>query len=196
MITEESQGSILLTGMKHTGKSSHGRALARALSLPFLDLDDLILQLYHSRGGSAARIRELYRQEGKGHFMALETEAAEKCINVGGSSVVATGGGIADNKPALWAFRHSSAAFFFIHLSLPEKILFQRICNGGLPPFLEGEGGEKGAQQRFHQLYVRRESLYRQQADLVIELDNKPLEENSSVIIEAAIEVINRKEHV
>lgn len=178
--------SILLTGMKHTGKSSHGEAAARRFDIPFFDLDREILEIHRREGGTASSIRELYRTEGAGRFMELEALAAAALARAGKPSVVACGGGIADNPSALAAFREAAAPpFFFVHLSLPEEILFERIAAGGIPPFLEGEGGEAGARDRFHRLYLRREAEYRRQAQLLLELKERPLEENSALLIRA-----------
>jgi shikimate kinase len=176
--------SYLITGMKHTGKSSHGAAIAHHFGLPFFDLDLLIMELHLSGGGKASSVREIYRGVRREGFMALEARAAAALAERNEPAVVACGGGIADNAPALEAFRRAeNPSFLFVHLSLPEDILFRRIAAGGLPPFLEGDGGEAGARERFHHLYLRREAVYRREARLVFELEERPREENSSLII-------------
>ncbi len=176
--------SYMITGMKHTGKSSHGAAIAHRFSLPFFDLDLVIMELYRAGGRKAASVREIYRGIGRDGFMALETEASAVLAGRKEPAVVACGGGMADNAPALEAFRLAERpSFLFVHLSLPEDVLFRRIAAGGLPPFLEGDGGEAEARERFHQLYLRREAVYRKEAQLIIELEELPLEENSGQII-------------
>jgi shikimate kinase len=176
--------SILITGMKHSGKSCHGEALARHLTFPFTDLDRLVMERYWAQGGKESSVRQLYRNEGKQRFMALEAEAAKALKQDERAMVVSTGGGIADNDGVLAGFHDEGGrSFLIIHLRLPEGLLFARIVAGGLPPFLEGEGGIEGARERFHHLCLRREKVYRRYADLVFDLEDRSRKENSQIII-------------
>ena len=67
-----------------SGKSSFGKKLARALSLPFLDTDRLI-------AGEHGPIPEIFQQHGENYFRDLETAALEVALERPG--IVATGGG-------------------------------------------------------------------------------------------------------
>ena len=179
--------SLLLTGMKHSGKSSHGKALAKAFGLPFIDLDDLILELYHDHGGKERDIRTFYRSEGKAQFMEYERLAAERVSAEKVAAIVSAGGGLADNRAAFDLFTgDSELPFIIIHLSVEEEILFERIHSGGIPPFLKERGDSReAASESFHQLYLRREAIYREYADITLPLPEESEKENRSMIITA-----------
>ena len=53
-----------------------------------------------------------------------------------------------------------------IYLHRSEKDMLPVILRDGIPPFLDENDPEKS----FHELYVRRDRIYRENADLLIEL--------------------------
>lgn len=77
---------IFLTGFMGAGKTSVGRLLADRLSLPFIDLDEVI----EARAGML--VREIFQQGGEGEFRRFEREVLKEACE-GPESVVATGGG-------------------------------------------------------------------------------------------------------
>lgn len=77
---------IFLLGFMASGKSTIGRALAHRLQVPFIDLDDLIVQ----RAGKT--IGEVIQQEGEPYFRQLETECLQQAI-AEQAGVIALGGG-------------------------------------------------------------------------------------------------------
>lgn len=77
---------LVLTGLSGSGKTTLGRRVARALDLPFVDLDEVI------EGMAGLSIPDIFAAHGEGHFRALETQAVREAVQ-GPSSVIATGGG-------------------------------------------------------------------------------------------------------
>lgn len=82
------RGTIVLIGMRGVGKTSVGRALARRLELPFVDLDERI------EAATGRTVRALFQAEGERAFRARELEAlrglpARPCV-------LATGGGVVE----------------------------------------------------------------------------------------------------
>lgn len=76
----------MLVGPPGAGKSTVGRALARRLGVPFVDVDDLIV----ARAGKP--IADVFVQDGESAFRALEREVvAEALADIDG--VLALGGG-------------------------------------------------------------------------------------------------------
>lgn len=81
-------GRIALLGLRGAGKSTVGRALALALEVPFVELDQRVEEL---AGMSLGAIFDLHGVAG---FRRLEREALEAVLSTGGSLVLATGGSL------------------------------------------------------------------------------------------------------
>lgn len=154
--------------MKHAGKTTVGKQLAKSLNRPFFDTDDCIREL------SGKTPRELWAKEGAPLMMHWETKACEQVLkeystnNPSGSyCVLATGGGIADNTDACTIL---SKAGTLIFLSTELEILFERIQasaqkDGCLPPFLQGPDPHNA----FNELFSRRTPIYAKLATVSIE---------------------------
>lgn len=156
---------IILSGVKHSGKSTVGWSLSSQLGLYFADLDDLIIrdaEIYPT-------VRDLYRQLGKEGFQKQESESLKHFleVNKGKPFVLALGGGTIENSQAVTLLREASVHTVF--LDAAEVDLFQRIAKGGLPPFLEGDNPE----EKFRIMYEKRSRLYREWADAVIDTRKK-----------------------
>ena len=159
-------------GMKHCGKSSFGRKIAARRSLPFYDLDDIILESIRADGYDS--VRALYRSAGKEKFQEREKEAAERLAGILRTSplVAALGGGTVENGPAMSSIAPLGT---LVYLEVEEEELFRRIRTSGIPPFLEGENPPEVL---FHRLYLRRTALYEKWADNKVALPPAALEEN------------------
>ena len=146
-----------ITGIKHSGKSTVGRAAASLLRVPFHDLDEVICE--HE---GVAGARELYRAVGAERFRAIELEMVESFCALPGSLLLAAGGGIADNGAAIAAL---AGSFHIVYLVESEVVLYDRIMASGRPPFLP----ESGTREAFARLYRRRDLAYRRWAHSVLE---------------------------
>lgn len=147
--------NIHLVGMPGSGKSSVGRGLARRLGLDFADADEEIVA---RTGVSIATIFELEGEEG---FRAREAQVlADLCARTG--QVIATGGGAilrADNRERL----RQRGVVVYLHASLDH--LRQRTRRDTRRPLLQT--GDPAAV--LAALLEKREPLYREVADVVVE---------------------------
>ena len=152
---------LLLTGMKHCGKSTVGRFLSETFSVPFEDIDELVEDLYFRENGERLSSRDIYRQ-GEDVFRLLESEAASACSHRAADKplIAASGGGIIDNPAALFNFR----GFCIIFISESADILFSRIISGGLPAFLP----ETGTYKAFLKLYSLRTAEYDKLSNITV----------------------------
>ena len=109
--------SIILIGLKHSGKSTMGKLLAQKIQAVFYDTDDVIQEM------TGLSPRELYSSKGPCAFMLAEEEACKKIITTiqGKPSVIATGGGICDNAPALNELQ-TIGNFVFLKLNMEYSI--------------------------------------------------------------------------
>jgi shikimate kinase len=161
---------IILTGPKHSGKTSAGKALALLCSCSFIDIDELILQ----RTGKSPR--QLFNER-PAVFQKAETEAMEAAASAGtnagqGRRIIAAGGGIIDNPDAAAILKKSGATVVYLNISAAAA--WQRIsAKGELPPFLKTEN----PQETHRSLHERRAAAYLQLANIVIEAEGKTSKE-------------------
>jgi len=165
--------TVILTGPKHSGKTSAGKALAFLCSCEFIDLDDLISQ----RTGKTPR--ELF-SEGPAIFQKAEAEAAAALAGTDsaeGRRVIAAGGGIIDNGEASSALKTPGAKT--VYLKISAECAWDRIAAGDLPPFLRTEN----PRETHRALHERRAAAYLRFADIVIEAEGKTPEEIAEEIL-------------
>lgn len=81
------RGNIFLLGMRASGKTTVGLALARTLGCAFVDTDALVVE------AAGSSIETIVAEQGWDEFRRLESEALTRAAELPGK-VVATGGGI------------------------------------------------------------------------------------------------------
>jgi len=163
---------IILTGPKHSGKTTTGKELASLFSCDFIDIDELITQ----RTGKSPR--QLF-SEGQAVFQKAETEALAALADSGGAKprVIAAGGGIIDNEEALSVLKKSGAVI--VYLDIPAEIAWERIAaKGELPPFLKTDNPK----ETHRVLHERRAAAYLQIAEIVIKTEGKSPQERAAEI--------------
>ena len=178
--------SIILCGIKHCGKSTQGKRLAAALGLDFYDTDDLILE----QCGIDARA--LYKSQGKEAFMAAELKACEflrDTLQAKGSqaqeaaaaksAVIATGGGICENEPAVAILKKLGT---IVYLEVQEITAAGRIVREArflpdgsienLPAYIANKNpaDKKEVRAIFHDFYEERTKKYRSLADITVQI--------------------------
>jgi len=84
--------NIYLCGFQGVGKTYQGKRLARALLMPFHDVDEEILQLY-----PAPTIRTLHQQIGEQEFRRIEENVVEN-LSRKQNCLIALGGGSLESK--------------------------------------------------------------------------------------------------
>lgn len=165
-------------GMKHTGKSQHGRALAQAQGRAFCDTDALIQELDAAEFGMRRTIRDIYLEDGPDRFRQLEAAACRLAAERDEAIVIATGGGICDNPDAAATMDGGIR----VHLVDSLESLSGRVFRGGIPAFLHTRD-KQTARKRFAELYERRMRAYESLADLTVDLSGKDLQQARTTII-------------
>ena len=97
--------TVVLIGMMGAGKTAVGTAMARLLSVPFVDSDDEIERAANMTGA------EIFARDGEAFFRARESEVLTRLLS-GPPCILSTGGGaflapanravIADQGVAVW----------------------------------------------------------------------------------------------
>lgn len=167
--------SIALTGIKHVGKSTIGESLARELSVSFFDIDDLIVRrarhdgVIGLDGSGEPPIRTVFRLLGPDGFARWELDAILEvpALSHGEPVVIATGGGIADHRPAM---EHLHENYTVLYLADDPLVLFERATRHGLPAFLD----RNRPREHFLEIAARRDAVYRRFAHVTVEAGGRP----------------------
>jgi len=146
---------ISLVGLPGSGKSTVGRQLARRLSVPFIDSDQVIEQ----RLGCSIRV--FFDREGEDRFRDLEAEVIDE-LTRGTEGVLSTGGGSV-LRPLNREHLHQRTRVVYLR-SHPDE-LFRRLRHDRTRPLLQ----VADPLQRLRDLFTARDPLYREAAHFVIE---------------------------
>lgn len=152
------------------GKSAIGRQLARRLSLPFFDTDEVMQQR------TGVDIPLIFELEGEAGFRRRE-EAIVAALVTGEPAVIATGGGVvlsAENRAKMKA----GGTVVFLETSVDWQLA--RTRRGRHRPLLDTED----PRARLEEIYRLREPLYRQCAHLTILTDGRRVGAVASAIEE------------
>lgn len=183
----ESVKAYVFMGLKHCGKSTQGKIIAEKMGFPFADTDVLVEQ---NMGMSA---RDIYAKKGVVAFTLAEQAACESIAEqyAEKSVIVASGGGICDNPPALYALK-SIGPFVFINLDINYcisrvecKITQDQFGNFQNAPGYVLAKNPKTPQDVHDILFQKfkdRIDQYRHIADIVIDIHNASVEQNTDEI--------------
>ncbi|MDY2844460.1 MAG: shikimate kinase [Treponema sp.] len=194
----ENKKSIILLGIKHSGKSTQGKLAAKHFECDFFDTDDEITRM------TGKTPRQIYTESGQEAFLKAEEEAcrtlAESVKNTktagnGKRVVIATGGGICNNKAALEEL-HKIGIFVF--LDSDEETACNRIVReikyekdgsmSNLPAYIAKENPSDISDVRkiFHGFYTERQKIYKSICDISVKLAHSATkQENCGKIISA-----------
>ena len=182
--------SIVLMGCKHCGKTTQGRLLAQKFAFDFFDTDEELSRL---RG---IDFRTLYKTKGAAEFALAEEEACCTIIRDHSARplVIATGGGICDNPPALQALR-SCGRFVFLRLDIKYSVkrIMEKIEETETGSFtnvpayvLEKKPASlKEIEDILLKKYEERYQQYSAIADIIVDIKNAPVEENFRTLLGA-----------
>ncbi len=149
---------LYFTGIKHSGKTTQARLVAQLLQMPHADSDDLVLSMIDSPS-----VRDFYREHGKDAFMEKEKEAVMAFASANESFILSLGGGAADNAHLM---RFMAQTGRIVYLARAEKDMLPVILKHGIPAFLDPDDLEGS----FSRVFAKRDSIYRDMADLTIDL--------------------------
>jgi shikimate kinase len=160
--------NVVLIGMKHCGKSTVGKALATRWGCAFYDVDPMIEAHHACDTGDHLTVRELFERHGEKHFHRVEghvvCELYLKLDQPGSKSVVSLGGRTALNATVCSLLRAIGPV---VYLQVAPDVIYERIEQSGIPPFLDPDDPAGD----FQALYRQRHPQYQQLADLTIDLD-------------------------
>lgn len=157
--------SVLLIGLRGSGKTTLGRELAQRLHRPFIDLDDETKAQLH-----CATIAQAWEKFGESGFRQAESRALKRLLTKPGQ-VIALGGGTPTAPGAREAIERAqlTKSAYVIYLRAGAQTLRERLARCDLDDRPSLTGTDTIAE--IDLILARRDSLYRTLADEVIDVD-------------------------
>ena len=129
---------------------------------------------------AGASIADIFELEGEAGFRRRESEALARVLSEDGQ-VIATGGGAVLNEDNRTLMRRRGLV---VHLHIPPEQQLQRLANDRKRPLLQSEDRAT----RLQQLYEVRTPLYRDCADLSLDLSRMPMSRIRPHLLQAITE--------
>lgn len=162
---------VILIGAPGSGKSTVGKALAKALAVEFIDSDKVV------ENSVGKKISEIFIDQGEEIFRDLEFEALIKGL-MQPSSVLSLGGGAPISMRAQDALTAAGTPIVFLDVSL--AVAAPRVGFNRDRPLLLGN-----PRAQWQSLYQIRRPIYEKLATITIKVDTKKIDQIVKEIAEA-----------
>ncbi len=156
--------NLILIGFMGAGKTTLGRALAKELSIPFLDTDDMIEEQQQKK------ISAIFAESGEPYFRDLETQALRQLLERPQGMIVAVGGGLPVREENRELLKKLGTVAY---LEATIDTLEARLRGDTARPKLQG-GDLRG---RIAELMRARRAVYEEAADVRICTDKRDRKE-------------------
>ena len=180
---------IILLGLKHSGKTTLGKELAKKLRFDFYDTDAMIEKK------SGISVRELYNTQGPEAFLWAEESVCKEISELSEqSAVISTGGGICDNPPALMHLKaFGQLVFIKNNLNTSVQRIIRKIEKDeegnftNVPAFIKNQNPQNidEIKKMLCAKFTERAELYSKISDIIVKVDDVPVEENLSKLLAA-----------
>lgn len=158
------KSNIILIGFMGSGKTSVGESLAKKLSCPFQDTDQLI----EKKAGIT--IQQMFETQGEEYFREYETKLLQELKLSLEHTVLSTGGGMPLRKQNARLLKDLGHV---IYLKAEAETVLKRLAGDTSRPLLR----QSDRRKRVEQLLSERTPLYKWAADHIIETDGKTVDE-------------------
>lgn len=152
--------NVVLVGMPGAGKSTVGVVLAKVLGYEFVD-SDIVIQKRERR-----LLSQIIYEKGLDGFIQIEGNVNEH-LDVEGA-VIATGGSAIYHDGAMKHFQHTAQ---IVYIKLSYETLVLRLGD------LKKRGVVLRENQTLKDLYEERHPLYEKYADIIVDGEEKTVEE-------------------
>jgi len=160
---------ITLIGLRGAGKSTLGKALARELRRPFVELDQ---EIERDAGMSLSEVFHLYGQAG---YRKIERRCLDRIINSQEDIVLTVGGGIV-SEPETYELLLLNCFTVWVKAA-PEEHMSRVVEQGDMRPM----SGHSEAMQDLRDILASRESLYGK-ADVRLDTSGKTVEQSFATL--------------
>ena len=125
--------TLFLCGFMGCGKTALGKALAKRLELPLVDMDDLIVK----REGMT--IPEIFDQKGEPYFRKVESRLVDELAHT--PQIVSCGGGVMTNPLNALIVRQSNG--IIVYLQQKFAVCYERIKDDPNRPIVQSHTQEE-----------------------------------------------------
>lgn len=161
--------SIVLIGFMGSGKTTLGRWIAREHGYTFLDTDDMIEE------EQQRSINDIFAKEGEEYFRDLETDMIRSLADRDDKVVISVGGGLPVREVNRELMRHVGKV---VYLRTTVDELEKRLKGDTKRPLLAGGN----VREKIISLMDKREALYLDAADIVVDTTGKRFEQIYDII--------------
>ena len=154
---------VILIGPPGSGKSTVGKALAKALAVEFIDSDKVV------ENTVGKKISEIFIDQGEAIFRDLEFDAMTSSLTHS-SSVLSLGGGAPISTRAQGALSATGIPIVFLDVSL--AVAAPRVGFNRDRPLLLGN-----PRTQWQSLYQMRRPIYEKLATITIKVDTKRIDQ-------------------
>lgn len=169
-----SNKNIILIGMSGVGKTTVGNYVSKKLNMRFIDTDNQIIL------NTGKAIEDIFNEYGEEYFRVLENQIINN-VSIYKRTVISTGGGVVLDKVNIYSLKNNGIIFL---LKASIDTIFNNLKSNQLSsdrrPLLKGESNLRN---KIKELYKKREKLYLYNADYIIDVDNKSINEVGNEII-------------
>jgi len=157
--------NIILIGFMGCGKSTLGIRLSYRMKQPYLDTDKYIEKR------EKATISEIFAVRGEDAFRSIETEVLQELLDSKlKNHVLSTGGGMPIREQNHELLKKLGVV---VWLRVKPETVMDRLEGDTTRPLLQGEDSKS----KIENLLAIREPIYAKCADVIVDVDNKKVEQ-------------------
>lgn len=160
----EQKKNVILIGFMGCGKTSVGLKLSYKLRMTVEDTDKFIEQ---REGRSISRI---FEEDGEGYFRALETKTLEEFRDKKYARIISVGGGTPVNPVNREILKQCGIV---VYLRVKPETVYERLKNDTTRPLLQCDD----PLGRIRTLLAARKEAYEDAAHIIIDVDDKNMED-------------------
>ena len=162
---------LILIGFMGVGKTSVGKKLAEKLNLKFIDTD------YEIEKSENKTISQIFEDYGERYFRTLETKVLKNALKEK-NIIISTGGGIITNEENYKILKNEKNVIF---LDASAETIINHLCyETNKRPLLKDS---KNLSSKIEELLSIRYEKYKEVSDILIEVNNKNIDEVISQIL-------------
>ena len=152
--------NIILIGFKGANKTEVAKRLAEMFSYRFIDIDDMIENLYQRETGRKLKYRDISKHHGEAYFQQMERKALERIKGMT-HIVLGTAGNTPFDPNARRILRRMGQVIF---MRAGPEIIFDKMTEKGVPYFLD----ENDLEGSFARFYAKGINHFQNTADLIV----------------------------